>query len=729
MATAATEVFRATVPSVGLTLKVRASLGGKQPEYEKRIKEDDATSDCCVPYMVNSDWTCSFNEGKTETSVGAHDEVSYLPVFFETRYFFRGDFASSPKPIRSVTINHRLASVEDSFNFDDGVLVGTLDFINEPGKFRLDLKIVFTDDSWKVVSFEFFVVSVKMNIRRDYDSILNTIEKARPHLAQSFLSKSFWGAALDGENKGDDKTWYQILSDVFEYYVKACKRIINNPHQRFVRVDEYRRADRIRRWTPSLVNSFNRLGPDQQTNMQFRTTRVEGAIDTPENRFVLYTLRELARRLDGFADEQDKNDLVSKEWIKGVRVMSADLVRLSRHSFFAAVGRFDGFRQQSLVMQREAGYAQIFSVWLKLKRALKPGGDEVDMSYRPISMLYEFWCFLKMREMLEAKMGKPVKDEVTSTTEDDLLETPELDDDSKIDENKLNKLNVEFRQGDVTCVLTYQKTYNVRSLDGTDAVSFSSLNPQRPDIVLTICCGEGEYSYLFDAKYRIWTMPGRGQKLSPGQPNADADATTRDALDAMYRYRDAILYRMHKAGLKREIVGAYVLYPGRSKPHLYETYRKTIEQEGIGAIPILPGFEDELKSNIEAILSRHTPNDHLKIATSVRGTSTVVGEAIGEQAILDCTWINLEKGDARNLTDKGPVGTAPYIPVIPVERLDGRSPFSIKFITIYAKGSVPVTLTIKNPENNGNPMSALTGLTVVKIGESVSGKYIGFRTN
>ena len=128
-------------------------------------------------------------------------------------------------------------------------------------------------------------------------------------------------------------------------------------------------------------------------------------------------------------------------------------------------------------------------------------------------------------------------------------------------------------------------------------------------------------------------------------------------------------------------------------------------------------------------MSRHTPNDHLKIATSVRGTSTVVGEAIGEQAILDCTWINLEKGDARNLTDKGPVGTAPYIPVIPVERLDGRSPFSIKFITIYAQGSVPVTLTVKNPENNGNPMSALTGLTVVKIGESVSGKYIGFRTN
>lgn len=649
MATAATEVFRAVVPSVGLTLKVRASLANKQLEYEKRIKEDDASSDCCVPYRANSDWMCSFDAGKAEISVGAHVELKHLPVFFETKYFFRGDFANSPKPIRSVTINHRLASVEDSFNYDEGVLVGTLDFINEPGKFRLDLKVSFEDGTWKIVSFEFFVVSVKMNIRRDYDSILTTIEEARPHLAQSFLSKSFWGASLEGENKGDDRTWYQILSDVFEYYVKACQRIVNNPHQRFVRVEEHRRADRIRRWTPSLVRAFNRLGSDQQAHAQFRTTRVEGAIDTPENRFVLYTLRELARRLEKFADEQDQNQLVSKEWVKGVRIMSADLIKLSRHSFFASVGRFEGFRQQSLVMQREAGYAQIFTVWLKLKRALKPGGDEVDMSYRPISMLYEFWCFLKMREMLEAKMGKPVKDEVTSTTEDDLLETPELDDESEIDEHKLNKLNVEFKQGDITCVLTYQKTYNVRSIDGTDVVSFSSLNPQRPDIVLTICRDGGEYSYLFDAKYRIWTMPGKGQKPGPSLPNADADATTRDALDAMYRYRDAILYRMQKAGIKREIIGAYVLYPGRAKPHLYEPYRKTIEQEGIGAIPLLPGFEDELKDNIEKILARHTPDDHLKTATSVRGTSTVVGEAFSEASI---PTLVLHANEMPSMTDK-----------------------------------------------------------------------------
>ena len=662
MANAATEVFRAHVPDVGLTLKVRANIEHKQSEYEKRIKEDNPTSNCCVPYKANVDWKCAFNEGGASLeTVAANDEKQAKPVFFETKYFFRGDF-DPPKPIKSVSINHRLASVEDSFNYDEGVLVGTLDFVNEPGRFRLELKVVFEDGTKRTIWFEFFVVSVKMNIRRDYDVILKTIEAARPRLAQSFLGKSFWGAALGEGNNNDDKTWYQILSDIFEYYVQACKRIVNNPHQRYVRVGEYRHADRIKRWSPTLVNRFNRLGEDQRAAALFRTERVEGATDTPENRFVLYTLKELAGRLGRFAAAQDKNDLVSKEWIKGVHEMSADLLKLSHHPFFTAVGRFEGFRQQSLVMQKQAGYAQIFTVWLKLKRTLEPGGDDVDVSYRPISMLYEFWCFLEMRRLLAAHFGEPVKDEVKTSTEDELLETPELTDGTQIDENKLSKLNVEYKAKDgVTCVLAYQKTYNVQAIDGVGEQAFSSLNPQRPDIVLTLKSSEGEYSYLFDAKYRIWSL-------------GDADGTTRDAIDAMYRYRDAILYRMQKAGVKREIIGAFVLYPGRPAPHLYEKYRKTIEQEGVGAIPLLPNFDAELKDNITKIVTRHAPAERLKTATSVRGTSVVVGEAFGEGDVLEVP-VGVPDWDMKVRADRLE---------IPLGQLKGRDPRLIKYVRFLA---------------------------------------------
>ena len=41
MANKVTEVFRVTVPSVGLTLKVRGDIDGKQVAYSRRIKDDD----------------------------------------------------------------------------------------------------------------------------------------------------------------------------------------------------------------------------------------------------------------------------------------------------------------------------------------------------------------------------------------------------------------------------------------------------------------------------------------------------------------------------------------------------------------------------------------------------------------------------------------------------------------------------------------------------------------
>ena len=90
-----------------------------------------------------------------------------------------------------------MASVADSFNFDEGTLVGAFDFINEPGRFRLDLRIVFSDGKEQTLRLEFMVVSVKMNVARDYAEIVKTIDAERPNIVRAFLSKTFWGAALN----------------------------------------------------------------------------------------------------------------------------------------------------------------------------------------------------------------------------------------------------------------------------------------------------------------------------------------------------------------------------------------------------------------------------------------------------------------------------------------------------------------------------------------------------
>jgi hypothetical protein len=623
MAQNVTEIFRATVPSAGLVLKARADIAGKREAFERRIREDspDGGAALLTEYSANADCTFNFEGGDAAKDIpfaAGGEPVKAPPAFFETRCFFRGDFTGTGgRAVRDVRVEHRMASVADAFNFDEGTLVGTLDFVNEPGRFRLDLRISFADGTERTVRLEFTVVSVKMNVARDYTEIVKTIDREKPNIVRAFLSKTFWGAALDREGEPDGKSWYDILVEVFDYYEGACRRIAGNPHRRYLATDDWRRADRVRRWTPVLADRYNRLGGDARERERFRTERLVAESDTPENRFVLHTLKELRRRLEDFGRRLKDVPEVSQPWKDGISDRALRLKRLAEHPFFRGVSRFEGFRQQSLVMQKSAGYAQILTAWLKLKSALRPGGDDIDVGYRPISTLYEFWCFLKMRDCLKERFGEPEKEEWTDRTPDDVLDVRDLAD-GETGGDQLCKIDAAFSDGARTILLSYQKTYPAR--DGADGETLAGLNPQRPDIVLSISEGESVFTYLFDAKYRIWVKDADGREI---------DASPRAAIDDMHRYRDAILYRLGKTELKHEIIGAYVLYPGRPEPHLCKEYDESIRRENIGAIPLLPGHLEQLERRLGEILGKRDAHAHLDGTIPTRGTSAFVDGIAG----------------------------------------------------------------------------------------------------
>lgn len=63
------------------------------------------------------------------------------------------------------------------------------------------------------------------------------------------------------------------------------------------------------------------------------------------------------------------------------------------------------------------------------------------------------------------------------------------------------------------------------------------------------------------------------------------------AINQMHRYRDAIYYNSLDNGIKREIVGGYVLYPGNLTADDVRSsyYHSSHEKIGIGAFPLKPG--------------------------------------------------------------------------------------------------------------------------------------------
>ena len=573
------------------TLKVLGRNAGRYEAYCKRI---DAA--------VGSD------ESMVEFTEPRGKDL-FKPVFFETRYFVRCDFKDSS--VRDAVFFHKMASVSEAFDFDGKTLVGTLDFVNAPGKFRFEI-VWYRNGVRESAAFEWMVVSEKLNVQKDYAEIVATIENNAPGLVCAFLSKSRGQAGLIRRGETNDAIWADIFNDIGDRYQRACEWVSNRPHLKYVSEVEYRRAGLVKRWTPELVNRYASMDKGRRTVSHFRTEHISPQVDTVENRFVKFTLGIIIDKLKRFAGVCEGHQTVSEVFIKDLRARADALAKIKRKPFFAGIGRFMGLRQESMVLQRKQGYAEIYAAWLMLQKTIDATQTGFSVGHRPISALYEFWCFLRIADLLEKDFGfgMPTGMVEGAHAYADLFEEPDPD---KIDVTSLSALSYEYPENDgATVKLLYQQNYGKEGKNG----DLAYYNPQRPDIVLVIERGKDKFTYLFDAKYRI-------------DIRDEKDASPAEPINDMHRYRDAILYRSqeddHK--LSRQIVGAYVLYPGRPLPESYD-YKTLIENENLGAIPLLPGEEGgaALKEFVGGILGKKTPEAHLASDIPTRGTTVVVGE-------------------------------------------------------------------------------------------------------
>ena len=577
------------------TLKVMGRNAGRYEAYCKRIGVEEGSDESRV-------------------DISSPNGVEQMePPFFETRYFLRCDFKDAS--IRDAVFFHKMASVSEAFDFDGKTLVGVLDFVNAPGKFHFEI-VWYRGGVRESAAFDWMVVSEKLNVQSDYKEIVTTIEENAPGLVRAFLAKSKGAAGLIRRDDTNDAIWADIFNEIGDRYQRACEWIVNRPHLKYISEVEYRRAGLVKRWTPGLVNSYATMGKGRRAVALFRTEHISPQVDTVENRFVKFTLRSVAARLEKFASVCEGHKTVSEVFVKDLRARAAKLAKTMRNPFFAGVGRFTGLRQESMVLQRRQGYADIYATWLMLKHTLDTTQTGLAVGHRPISALYEFWCFLRMADLLEKDFGFGHPEGMIEGAKvyDDLFEEPDPD---KIDTTTLSALTYTYPEKEgVSVKLLYQQNYGKETSDG----DLAYYNPQRPDIVLVIERGKDVFTYLFDAKYRIDERGGK-------------DASPAEPINDMHRYRDAILYRSQEDDrkLSRQIVGAYVLYPGRPLPQSYN-YAELIKNENIGAIPLLPGEDggSALKSFIGEILSKKTPESHLSADIPTRGTTVVVGKDEGE---------------------------------------------------------------------------------------------------
>ena len=368
-----------------------------------RVRVDGAETYCKYEFYEGGELRLYDYDKKVLEDVDQENWGNTHPVIFETNTYtisitFSGTGVKTDND-NAPYVAHQSREVEELFQslqlHEAYLLSSTVNFLNQPGKFVIDIVYTTTDGVNHKDSVAFDVVSPKLDTKTDLNTIIREIKAEYGNLVFRYLTLTFQQFELGGE-ANNELIWLSVFKQIIDSYVMAVRYILNRPHNQTVTNIEYHRAERIKHWTPSLEESFgnDRSGDAENAfRKHYRIEVAEATNDTRENRFVKYTLERISERLKIVIGKIKSEDTSDNE-ITLLKDKLKDLQEMQTSPFFRTIGRFDGFKQESLVMQQRQGYSQVYRYWLMLQNGLDLIDGNTSVSVQPIWKLYELWCFL-----------------------------------------------------------------------------------------------------------------------------------------------------------------------------------------------------------------------------------------------------------------------------------------------------------------------------------------------
>lgn len=628
------DVLRFECPDYRFTVST-ATIEYAWGRFERRVKTD-ALGYC--DYRSSREGTLSLVNPKElakgvqelNPEVGQTEWKERHPVLFETcEYQFAVEFQhlhDTADEKHRPRVRHRMKAVGENFKFypngkHSGILVGSIDFLNSPGKFAFAFEYRDEQNSIQSGQMELYVASPKLDTKNDLRQITALINQEYENYVFDYLTLTFSSFSLVRAERNNSIIWLSIFRSVVDDYFKSVKFIMSRPNNKPVRKAYHARPERIRRWSQQEEERYHNMGTDADKHY-FRYEQMENTVNTRENRFVKYSLHVLGKKFcEVFSEVSGLCKDMDAEERKALADYTHTFRRLETSTFFSKVGEFEGFRQESAILQQRSGYSQIYKAWLMLKNSLDLIDGKTDIGMKKIWELYEIWCFLVMKRLIAKVLDLDLNDtEFVREDKSQMLNTMMRSEMTHVVEFD-NKVN-----GDVVR-LEYQHTYNRSSKEFK-----TTTTEQRPDIVVTIRKPDGfMLTYLYDAKYRVQDDKNDCE-LDEGIDIDIADYPLPDAINQMHRYRDAIYYAMKEDERPRgkEIIGGYILFPGRTEGDAIENryFYRSIKKVNIGAFPLLPANEehgnalvlcDLLEEHLKKILMENSAYEQIKDSIPQKG--------------------------------------------------------------------------------------------------------------
>lgn len=554
------------------------------------------------------------------------------PFFFEnTDYQFEWLFFAD---VTDGEIAHRNQSICEPFHFKKGRngiparLTGNLNTRNNVGQLRLPLRYK-KDGKLITQAFLFDVLPTKMLLHDDLPTMYEAIDSAFPLWRFSLAGQTDQSASKSAHRGSFELMWlasFEALRERFEYSLKV---IAAAPHKRLQAATHHYKADRLKGRLPHKL--AERIKQDHKSGLydkRYAVAKKTLSMDTPENRFVKHAVtrsKNVLARLEQTLRKNNQDNTrapFSDHFLDKLAAWQVPLQSMLHHTFLKDVGEFKGLSSESLVLQQKTGYSAFYRIWQELKYYLDRFEDDAAISVKSVADIYEIWCFLRIKQILEDELGFVEQQKKRG----------ELKQNSFYEYQLKDGLAGAFEFTRVDGARARLAHEPVFSKANTSIKSYTTT--QKPDIYLSVTLPAGNYfsqkqqfNWIFDAKYRIKTDSDIYDE------NVDINAqdyVPNDALNQMHRYRDALIHLSKKQkGLthkSRPVIGAFALYPGffdQTKERNY--YEDGIREIGIGAFALLPGKSGALwltqyireqiekRANTQAFAEQHYAQDAARI--------------------------------------------------------------------------------------------------------------------
>ncbi|HHW61228.1 MAG TPA: DUF2357 domain-containing protein [Syntrophomonadaceae bacterium] len=526
-------------------------------------------------HRANLNWKKVWRQGVSPELANCPEQHAGPYLFEETNY----KLYARCKPGHKVDIVHRDPVIIRDLDYDDehSTVYGYINFGSQVGYSDFTVLV----DGKPEFSFQVEVFPSKLDYATDYEEILASVQDIMTGLAMEYLRGTYQMGTIT-PSPPTDLEWFVLLRGLIDELEKALNFIARKPVRGLKREQIPVRAEKIKHINNRVLaavrkgsgrGGFIRTKNNIPVREYIYEDRSRSTLDTMEHRWLSRQLHIIQQRLNRISLEE--RELKStprrrKAW-QELKDMEKRVLRLQNLEPIAAASGEVPAGFASLQLLGLPGYQEAYTNCLALSLGLRIEGGPLQLSLKDLNLLYEYWCYLALLRIISEETGQavPVKD---------LFAIQQMG--LKVLLNRGKEQRVRFAStGDRQITATYNPSFQGKAM----------LIPQRPDMVITLENEDWPATHLvLDAKYRWETADDYVKRYnSEGPPE--------DALNAMHRYRDAILeFQSRNDGTpvqRRTVVQAAAVFPGdRTGNTFYDSKLwQALQHIGVGALPFLPG--------------------------------------------------------------------------------------------------------------------------------------------